>query len=306
MRGVDEVESYDIVSSYMVRHVKEAMQRVSPEERKNLSEVRLRSGQALSFVYPGRNVFLCQDGRLSDSPGNNSVILSHEDIRNTVAALSRYSVHSHSRELTQGYFVIENGIRVGVSGVFSETVPPVLRDFSGLNFRLSRQIPGCAAEIFRLMFRSGGSVLICGGVNSGKTTVLRDLCRLCSQHWKAALIDERGEIAFNGNGIDIGPMTDVLTGCTRSTGINMAVRTLSPDIIFCDEITASEDSAAIMSAYGCGARFAATIHAASYDDLLRRTVSSELLSAGVFSHAVMLAGSSFPGKISEIRRLSRA
>ena len=301
--------SYEIVRSYVTPLIRQAMELVSLADREKLSEVRIRSGQAVSFVYPDKIAFLTRTGKIQTDPVGGTVVSTAEDIRNIVRALSRFSVHSKSRELTQGYFVIEHGIRVGVSGVLSATDPPVFRSFTGLNFRLSREIPGCASEIFRLMSRNFGSVLICGEVNSGKTTVLRDLCRQCSQRWKVTLIDERSEIAFSGEqgtGCDVGPMTDVLTGCSRSSGITMAVRTLSPDLIFCDEIATQSDSDAMIRAAGCGVRFAATIHAGSFSDLQCRPISAQLLSAGIFTHGIFLCGSSFPGKIAEIRRLSNA
>ena len=300
---MDHSTSYEIIARYLPQAVREAMRRVPQSARERLSEVRLRSGRPVSFVYPDKVRFLARDGRLSpDHRAQGLLTTSPEELSAVVQALARFSVHSRPRELAQGYFVIENGIRVGVSGAFSEADPPVLRQFTGLNFRISRQVIGCGAEILRLMERIGGSVLICGEVNSGKTTVLRDLCRLCGDRWKVTLIDERSEIAGD---CDVGAMTDVLSGCSRSHGITMAVRTLSPDLIFCDEISTDADQEAIFLALGTGVRFAATIHAGSYEDLFRRKTASELLSRGAFSHAVFLTGSSFPGRISEIRRLGR-
>lgn len=149
-------------------------------------------------------------------------------------------------------------------------------------------------------------MLICGGVNSGKTTMLRDYCRLCGKRFKVSLIDERNEISASVSGqpyMDIGVMTDVFVGTKRSDGINSAVRTLSPDMIFCDEISTFEDTEAIIRGYGCGVRFAATLHAENYNDLLKRSVAQPLISAGVFDYAVFLGRSENFYGIKEIRRL---
>ncbi|MDE7136900.1 MAG: stage III sporulation protein AA, partial [Ruminococcus sp.] len=105
---------------------------------------------------------------------------------------------------------------------------------------------------------------------------------------------------------DVGVLTDVLGGCKRSVGIISAVRTLSPDMIFCDEISETEDSEAILQAFGCGVNFAATVHAENYENLMKRTAIKPLLESGVFDYAVFLEGSGFPGKIREIRRLKNA
>lgn len=56
---------------------------------------------------------------------------------------------------------------------------------------------------------------------------------------KIALVDERGEIAASVGGYpqnDVGFCTDILNGISKKEGISMAVRTLSPHLIFCDEI----------------------------------------------------------------------
>ncbi|MDE7363678.1 MAG: Flp pilus assembly complex ATPase component TadA, partial [Ruminococcus sp.] len=147
-------------------------------------------------------------------------------------------------------------------------------------------------------------VLICGNVNSGKTTVLRDLCRLIGNQRKVTLVDERNEISYFHNGTvcnDVGTLTNILVGCKRADGIISAVRTLSPDYIFCDEISTYEDAEAIMCGIGCGVRFCATVHAENYADLLKRPVAEKIM--GVFRYAVFLKGSANPGEIAEIRRI---
>ncbi|MDE5556128.1 MAG: stage III sporulation protein AA, partial [Ruminococcus sp.] len=128
---------------------------------------------------------------------------------------------------------------------------------------------------------------------------------ICGNNFKVSLIDERNEISSVSGGIpenDVGVLTDVLVGCRRADGIISAVRTLSPDMIFCDEISTSEDSEAILRAFGCGVRFTATVHAENYENLIRRYAIRPLLENGVFEYAVFLEGM---GKIREIRRIGR-
>lgn len=302
--------SYEIISSYVTAPIRLAMLKVKEEKRIRLSEIRIRSGRAVSFVYPDSIWFLTSGGDLvKNHLSNNCIIASPSDIKAMVEALCRYSMHSCSRELREGYFVIGQGVRVGAAGTFSETESRIIRDFSSLNFRISRCVQGCAEEIFRRTCLNGRSILICGGVNSGKTTLLRDLCRLCGNNFKVVLIDERNEISSTAGGVpdnDIGAMTDVIVGSKRDEGILSAIRTLSPDMIVCDEISGENDTAAILNGFGCGVRFAASLHADSYEDMLRRTVARPLISAGVFDYAVFLEGSSFPSKIREIRRLKNA
>lgn len=279
---------------------------LNPNDTAQLSEVRLRSGRPLSLTYPGSSKFLTISGGLTMSASNSAaMIISAEEINSTVEVLCRYSLHSCPRELREGWFVLPGGIRVGVTGTVSETAEASIHDFSSLNFRIAREVIGCADEIFRSCRNSTG-ILICGSVNSGKTTILRDLCRSFGNCTKTALIDERNEIAACENGVptnDVGALTDILTGYQRSQGILSAVRTMSPDIIFCDEIAASDDVEAFISAQGSGIRFAATIHAGSFDDLMKREFAKVLIRKNVFTHAVILSGSKEPSAVREIRRL---
>lgn len=108
--------------------------------------------------------------------------------------------------------MIENGVRVGACGT-KQSENSIISDFSALNFRISREVIGCADKIFPQVF--GKNVLICGGVNSGKTTMLRDLCRQFGDICKVALVDERNEISASIGGIPnskVGLMTDVMVG----------------------------------------------------------------------------------------------
>lgn len=299
--------SYEIISSYVSPEIRLAMNMVLPEQIRDLSEIRIRSCRPVSFVYPGKILFLTREGALTPDHHNRScVIPSAADIHGIVEALCRYSVHSCSRELREGFFVIGSGIRVGVSGTVSETDGRAIRDFGSLNFRIARSVTGCAEELFRRT--KGSSVLICGGVNSGKTTLLRDLCRFLGNSRKVALIDERNEISASSGGTpgrDIGAMTDVIVGSDRAAGIISAVRTLSPDMIICDEISNSADAEAILGGFGCGVDFTASLHAESYEEMLTRRAAVPLIESGVFDYAVFLHGSSFPSKIKEIRRLAK-
>ncbi|MDE5771582.1 MAG: Flp pilus assembly complex ATPase component TadA [Ruminococcus sp.] len=301
--------SYEIISSYVTESVRTAMQSVTLKERK-ATEIRLRCERSVSYIYPNRIKYLTRNGRLTDNYNDTECVkVTADDIRQIVEKLCHFSVYSCKRELHEGYFVLKSGIRVGVAGTYSNTDGQTISNFSSLNFRIARCVENCAVQIYERIFRSHSSVIICGGVNSGKTTVLRDLCRLCGNSFKVSLIDERNEISSSFGGVaenDVGVLTDVLVGCKRSAGIVSAVRTLSPDMIFCDEISETEDSDAVLQAFGCGVNFAATVHAENYENLMKRIAIKPLIEAGVFDYAVFLEGSGFPGKIKEIRRLKNA
>ena len=301
--------SYEIICSYMPERIKAAMQKVDPSLAAGANEIRVRAGRPIVLVYSDKLRFL-NNGYLSDTcKSDNCMTVTANEIDFIVKSLCRFSIHSCEKELSQGFFTLDNGIRVGLAGTMSTSNDGTLKYISSLNFRISREVIGCADSIFSTVFAGGlKSVLICGGVNSGKTTLLRDLCRICGERNKTVLIDERSEISAPVCGVpsyQIGINTDVLEGYERSDGIMSAVRTLSPQIIFCDEISSNKDAEAILHGFGSGVKFAASVHADSLDSIGNRPMLSELISAGVFDYAVQLEGESFPGKIKEIRRMNR-
>ena len=89
-------------------------------------------------------------------------------------------------------------------------------------------------------------------------------------------------------GLERGKKTDVLTGCPKSPGIDMVLRTMGPDCIAVDEITAEADARALLRAANCGVRLLATAHGTSAADLRRRSVYRPLAESGVFQTLLIL------------------
>ena len=298
-----ERTSLEIIAGYLPEPLRTAVLSAEAAIGKNLTELRLYSGQPVAIVYPDRILFLTRGGVTASSTNTAVIRCSFEDIRRSVDAVSHYSFHSHVTEFRQGSFIIGNGIRAGISGVYNQD--GLITEVTGISFRISRSVPGCSAELTEYIC-GGKGLLICGGVNSGKTTILRDLCCVLGRKHKVALIDERNEIAAVTDGragCDVGILTNVLTGCPRHIGIISAIRSLSPDVIICDELAGDDDIDAIAAGAGCGISFCATVHAESPDSLKRRYFAERLLSTGLFSHAVFLAGASQPGRIREVVEL---
>ncbi len=296
--------SIDTVMNYIPEKIRNHIKAILPEKLSNVMEIRLRAGGPVYFVYADKICYLSQSGELSEMMTDRTFTVSGVHIREVIDRLCHYSMHSCLKQLKEGFFVVENGVRVGVSGTYSTNETPVLTDFTSVNFRISRCIEGCADDIFSKTY--GKNIIICGGVSSGKTTVLRELCRLTGSFRKVTLIDERNEISCLAGGIpqnDVGCLTDVISGSPRSVGIMSAIRTLSPDVIFCDEIASQNDTEAILDGIGCGVKFVVTAHGMNFSDLLRRKEISCLLEKGKFDAAVFLTGSSSPGEVREIRRL---
>ncbi len=299
--------SYEVIISYMPEKLREMLAALPREKLSGLMEVRLRVGSGVYFVYSDKTAYLMKNGQLSEAYSENVCPVSVSAVRSIVERLCHFSIHSCRKQLTEGYFVLEGGVRAGVTGAYSYGTEPALCDFTSLNFRISRAVEGCADDIFSRFFDK--SIIICGGVNSGKTTVLRELCRLTGNFRKVTLVDERNEISCLMNGApqnNVGLMTDVLSNISRSEGIINAVRTLSPDVIFCDEIASMADAEAIMGGLACGVKFVVTAHGKSFSDLLKRRETAMLINSGFFDGAVFLEGGHSPSVVREVRRLGNA
>jgi stage III sporulation protein AA len=225
--------------------------------------------------------------------------------------LCSYSVYSHENEIRNGYITLSGGHRAGICGTAvlqSDSVSSV-RGISSINLRISREIRGAADELLdRIWDRLAGGLLLAGAPSSGKTTILRDLARQLSSGVrgnlkKVAVIDERGEIAGTYCGVpqnDLGCCCDVLDGYPKAEGILLAVRTLSPDIILCDEIGSEREVGAVEQGLNTGVILIASIHAGSIEELVRRKQAIKLLRTGAFATVAQLDASKGPGKIAGI------
>lgn len=195
---------------------------------------------------------------------------------------------------------MRGGFRVGLCGsaVVKDGEVTNLKQISSAVIRISREQKGIAQAVAPRLFRDGRfvSTLLLSPPGGGKTTLLRDLVRQLSQGegvppQRITLIDEREEIAVMYRGqpqMDVGPRTDVLSGCPKALAISMALRAMNPQIIAVDEITVREDLRAISQAAGCGVALLATIHAANVEELQAKPLYQELMAGRVFRQAVLI------------------
>ena len=101
-----------------------------------------------------------------------------------------------------------------------------------------------------------------------------------------------------------GFIADIYNSYPKNVGIELAVRTMSPQYVVCDELGADE-AASVLSTQSFGVPLIASAHAPSLDALLSRKVFRELDGSGIFSTYVGIAreGHGFSFDISE-RKIS--
>lgn len=302
VRTMKASETLALAAEYLPPAVRRAVLSLPEEMRSGVQEIRLRAGRSVTLTMRGEDRMLAADG-LTEDP-SAMLIPTAEDIARSLQAVLSYSVHSHRQELSEGFATIRGGCRVGFCGTAVRDGDAVqsLKNVSALNFRIAAAYPGCAAAVFRQTGQAGG-ILAAGRPGAGKTTFLRDLCRLLGDRSRTALIDERGELAAVRNGVpghDTGRMTEVLDGYPRASGILTALRVLNPTQIVCDELLGQADADAVLAAAGCGVQISASVHAGSMAELEKRQFLAPLLEAGVFRYAVFLDGM----RVQSVRRLS--
>ena len=241
---------------------------------KDAEEIRLRVGQPLEILY-------------ADERSRKFDRINGSQIKEMLNYLSGYSVYAIEEELRQGYFTVEGGHRIGVSGRTSyqqkgrwnEMNP--LSAVSGINVRLAHERKGCALPVIPFLYhdRSIYHTFIFASPGVGKTTCLRDCIRCLSKGGegkrglKISVVDERSEIAACHRGIpqnDLGPRTDVLDNCPKEQGMRMLLRSMSPEVIAVDELGTPEDFAAVSDCVRCGIAVLGTIHAGEKEEVIDR------------------------------------
>ena len=249
-------------------------QQITGRPPEQICEIRLRKNEAPALVTTGGEQWLT--GRVRG-----------EDLEFIINAASRYSPWA-AESMAKGYLTAPGGHRIGICGaaVVHQGQMTGIRSVSSLCIRVAKEIRGAAAGIPL----NAGSILILGPPASGKTTLLRDLIRRLSDRGPGtvAVVDEREELFPAGAAFDRGRRTDVLLGCPKAQGIEMALRTLGPSVIAVDEITAREDCEALLRACGCGTGLVATAHAGDIHDFQTRELYRPLAQSGLFALAVVM------------------
>ena len=284
--------------------IKEILYELPVLHQQAINEIRLRVGRPVTLHTPTRVDILKHNGQ--------SVVTEKQDIEESYRRICDFSIYSHQEEIKKGYITIMGGHRVGISGtaVLQQGQIATVREISSLNIRVARQVYGAANELLSRMGQDiSKGLLIAGPPSCGKTTLLRDLARQLATGAggipkKVAIIDERGELAGTYCGIpqnDLGLCSDILDHYPKGEGMIQAVRALSPQFIFCDELGGQEDLEAVQQGLHAGAAMISTIHAGNIDDLLRKKQGQTLLQSQAFGYVAMMDAVAL-GQIAEIHK----
>jgi stage III sporulation protein AA len=240
----------------------------------SLSEIRLRAEGECYLVADGCKIPL-------------HLKLSEEELSELLLRLCNGSLYAYRDSISRGFVSMDEGVRVGVCGKArydGERLVGVSRPTS-LVFRIPSGICDYGDELYLEWLRAEKpNMIIISPPGVGKTTALRSLAAKIGGGecpMRVTVVDSRCEFVHSDYK---GCSVDLLCGYERGAGIDIALRTLSAEVILVDEIGTEEESAAVLKAGGAGVKIIATAHADSPKSLRSRATLLPLLDGKVFSH----------------------
>ena len=219
---------------------------------------------------------------------DSDIVLNHittsDEILHILERFCENSIYAYKNQICEGFLTIKGGHRIGITGTCVIEYGKIIniKYISSLNIRVAREVIGCSNsiinEILDLENKTILNTLLVSPPGKGKTTMLRDLVRQISNGITEynfngkiiGLVDERGEIAACYKGVpqkDVGIRTDVIENISKKKGIEILLRSMSPDIIACDEIGTQEDIQAIEKMLISGVKGIFTMHARNIEDV---------------------------------------
>jgi len=313
--AIDEnIVKKDILPFLSVR-IKELMLKMPSECFKGMEEIRLRCGQPLALRIGEKDYSLDEGGKMQEDLSRGYLVGS-DDIYRSIAAISDNSLYAFEEEISRGFITIPGGHRVGLAGqiVMGSSGIQTMKDFSGIAFRIAREVKDCSQRIMANIYPRDLeplNTLFISAPRCGKTTILRDVARQLSQGTRrgrgcnVTVIDERSELAGTYQGraqMDLGPRTDVLDSCPKARGMIMAIRSLAPHVLITDEIGRQEDIEAIQACVNAGVAVVTSVHARNLEEVQNRPILRDLLAAHAFENLIVLSRRCGPGTIEQVVR----
>ena len=258
--------------------------------RDSIEEIRFRTGRPVQVI-----------GRCTDMLLTQYENFSGFEAKAMLENCCGHSVYARESELLQGFVTLQGGSRVGICGnpVYREGHIIRFTNVTSFNFRIAREVRGCAEKLIHLFISKGkpASVLVSSRPGVGKTTLLRDCARCLSdgigmsRPFRIAIADERNELAGSFDGaplLDVGTRTDVMAGIPKSVAMPMLIRSMAPEAIITDELSGEAEMECISEAVKCGVSVIASVHAGSSAELKNKPLLVKAMREGLFKRLLLL------------------
>lgn len=231
-----------------------------------LYEIRLRVNQEILVFFDKEYIFLKDLSKTQES-----IVCRQNDIDFIINFITENSIYAFNEEIKQGYITYKNGVRFGLCGkVISEHGQvKTITNISSINVRIPHEISGISNNLLNKIIIKDEikNTLIFSPPFLGKTTLIKDLAKNINNNYfyQILVIDERGEFE-NVNGKNI----DKISFSKKDYAFNYIIRSMSPEIIICDEIYSENDWNFLNEITKTGIKVIVTCHAEKIEDILRK------------------------------------
>ena len=304
--------------SFLSDYLQSVLNKVSNNESCKIEEIRLRAFKPVILNFKDKSSFINKHGELIFEINNvhrNILVSSKNDLEISLKKMCNYSMYSYQKEINSGFITLKGGHRVGICGTAvyeydKDLYIGNIKDISSMNIRINQKIDSLDEDILNVVKSNFRGIILVGSPGSGKTTILRNIAKVLSEEFsfnkknvlqKVALVDERNEFSGNYMGISQNNLgyADILVNYNKKDAIYHSIRSLSPDVIICDELGSLEDIEAIKFGVSSGVKFILSIHAGSAEEFYKRNIAKEILKLNSFDKIIILSNTP-PGKVKKI------
>ena len=263
----------------------------------NLNEIRIRANQPIIVKVFNDNRYLI------NVYNKKFIIPTFSDVEEIVYLVCNKSIYAYVHQLINGYVPFGDGVRIGVCGEYVRDCDKIIgiKNFSSINVRVPHEIKNCTITVKDKLIDPLKSVLVISKPACGKTTFLRDLIyQLKNKNINTLIVDEREEIVAINNGksmFELNDTFDVITNCSKKSAFITGIRSMSPNLIVCDELV-NDDVFYLNEVIQSGVKVFASVHA---DNLNNAIIKLNLKSFNeIFDRFVVLSDARGVGTIEGI------